>query len=75
MRQLDDIDKTSLKLKTTIRIYDKTVEKRTTTKLPGVYIDETMSWENQISHNITEVQNGLRMLYTIRSLVLRTQEH
>ena len=59
----------------TLRTYDKTVEKRTTTKLPGVYIDETMSWENQISRNITEAQNGLRMLYTIRSLVLRTQEH
>ena len=59
----------------TLRIYDKTVKKRTSTKLLGVYIDETMSWENQISHNITEVQNGLRMLYTIRSLVLRTQEH
>ena len=59
----------------TLRIYDKTVEKKTTTKLLGVYIDETMSWENQISNNITEVQNCLRMLYTIRSLVLRTQEH
>ena len=59
----------------TLRIYDKTVEKKTSTKLLGVYIDETMSWENQISHNITEVQNGLRMLYTMRSLVLRTQEH
>ena len=59
----------------TLRIYDKTVEKKTTTKLLGVYIDETMSWENQISNNITEVQNCLRMPYTIRSLVLRTQEH
>ena len=59
----------------TLRIYDKTVEKKTSTKLLGVYIDETMSWENQISHNITEVQNGLRMLYTMRSLVLRTHDH
>ena len=56
----------------TFCIYDKTVEKKASTKLLGVYTDETMSWENQISHNITEVQNGLRMLYTMRSLVLRT---
>ena len=44
----------------TLSIYHKTVERKTTmTKLLGVYIDETMSWDNQISHNITKVQNGL----------------
>ena len=52
----------------TLSIYHKTVEKKTTTKLLGVYIDETMSWDNQIWYNITEVQNGLRMLYKISSL-------
>ena len=38
------------------------------TKLLGVYIDETMSWDNQISLVITTVQNCLRILYKIRSL-------
>ena len=50
------------------------MEKKTTTKLLGVYIDEAMSWDNQISHIITKVQNVVRMLYKIRSLTnaLRT---
>ena len=52
----------------TLNIYDKSIEKKTTRKLLGVHIDETMSWDNQISHIITKVQNGLRMLYKTRSL-------
>ena len=51
-----------------INIYDKPIEKKTTTKLLGVHIDEPLSWDSQISHIITKVQNGLRMLYKIRSL-------
>ena len=47
------------------------IEKKTATKLFGVHIDETMSWDNQISHIITKVQNGLRMLYKTRSLYKR----
>ena len=47
--------------------YDKPVEKKTTTKLLRVYIGETRSWDYQISHMITKVQNGFRMLYKIRS--------
>ena len=53
---------------TVLSIYGKPIEKKTTTKLLGVHIDESLSWDNQISHILTKVQNGLRMLYKIRSL-------
>ena len=42
--------------------------KKTTTKLLRVHIDESLSWGNQISHTLTKAQNGLRMLYKIKSL-------
>ena len=58
----------------TLGIYDKSVEKKTTTNLLEDFIDETISWDNQTSHIITKVQNGLRMLYNITSLSLQQQQ-
>ena len=52
----------------TLSIYGKPIEKKTTAKLLGVHIDASLSWDNQISHIVTKVQNGLRMLYKLRSL-------
>ena len=58
----------------TFGIYDKSVEKKTTTNLMEDFIDETISWDNQTSHIITKLQNGLRMLYNITSLSLQQQQ-
>ena len=52
----------------TLSIHGKPIEKKTTTKLLGVHIDESLSGDNQISHILTKVENGVRMLYKIRSL-------
>ena len=39
--------------------------KKTTTKLLSVHIDESISRDDKISHVITKVRNGLRMLYKL----------
>ena len=52
----------------TLNTYGKPIEKKTTTKLLGVHIDESLSWDNLIFLILTKGQIGLRMLYKIRSL-------
>ena len=52
----------------TLSIHGKPIEKKTTAKLLGVHIDDSLSGDNQISHILTKVENGERVLYKIRSL-------
>ena len=43
-------------------------EHKPSTKLLGVHIDETLTWDNQIKHISSKVSNGLQMLYLARKL-------
>ena len=47
---------------------DRPIEHKPSTKLLGVYIDEMLTWDNQIKHISSKVSNGLRMLYLARKL-------
>ena len=51
-----------------LKMVDKPIENKPCTKLLGVHIDDTLTWDNQIKHISSKVSNGLRMLYLARKL-------
>ena len=56
------------KAKMNLELDDRPIEHKPSTKLLGVYIDEMLTWDNQIKHISSKVSNGLRMLYLVRKL-------
>jgi hypothetical protein len=44
------------------------VKQKECTKLLGVYIDESLNWDDHIKHVTSKALNGLRMLYKTRNL-------
>ena len=51
-----------------LELDDRPIEHKPSTKSLGVYIDEMLTWDNQIKHISSKVSNGLRMLYLARKL-------
>ena len=49
-------------------IDNEAIKHKPSTKLIGVHIDETLTWDDHIKHVISKVSNGLRMLYKTRNL-------
>ena len=47
---------------------DRPIEHKPSTKLLGVHINDTLTWENQIKNISSKVSNGLRMLYLAKKL-------
>ena len=47
---------------TNLKVDDRPIEHKASTKLLEVYIDKMLTWDNQIKHISSEVSNGSRML-------------
>ena len=45
-----------------LKMDDRPIEHKPSTKSLKVYIDEMLTWDNQIKHISSKVSNGLRML-------------
>ena len=46
-----------------LKMDDRPIEYKPSTKLLGVHIDDTLTWDNEIKHISSKVSNGLRTLY------------
>ena len=51
-----------------LKMDDRPIEYKPSTKLLGVHIDDTLTWDNEIKHISSKVSNGLRTLYFARKL-------
>ena len=46
-----------------LKVDDRPIEHKASAKLLEVYIDEMLTWDNQIKYISSEVSNGSQMLY------------
>ena len=46
-----------------LKMDDRPIEHKASAKLLEVYIDEMLTWDNQIKQNSSQVSNCLKMLY------------
>ena len=51
-----------------LKMDDRQIEHKPSNRLLGVHIDEMLTWDDQIKHNLSKFSNGLRMLYLARKL-------
>ena len=51
-----------------VKMNNRPIENKPSTKLSGVHIDEMLTWDNQIKHISSKVSNDLRILYLARKL-------
>ena len=51
-----------------LKLDNRPIEHKPSTKLLGVHIDEMLTWDNQIKHISSKVANALRMLHLARKL-------
>ena len=51
-----------------LKMADRRIEHKPSTKVLGVHIDDMLPWDNQMKHISSKVSSGLRMLYLARKL-------